>query len=56
MLKTIARLIREEDGQALSEYGVIIALVALASVGMLTMLSGALKTVFQKIKAVLSEV
>ena len=56
MRQAIKKLIREEDGQALSEYGVIIALVALASVGMLTMLSGALKGVFQKIKAVLSEV
>ena len=56
MLKRMKKLIFEEDGQALSEYGVIIALVALASVGMLTMLSGALKSVFQKIKAVLSEV
>ena len=56
MGENIKRLFQEEDGQALSEYGVIIALVALASVGMLTMFSGALKSVFQKIKAVLSEV
>lgn len=40
MRKWLERLIREEEGQGLVEYGLILALVAVAVIGALTLLGG----------------
>ena len=45
-----ARALRDrEDGQALVEYALILALVSVAAVGVLTTLSGSLSSTFTKI-------
>lgn len=45
----LARLNRQEDGQGMVEYALIIALVAIALVAALTALSGGVGTVFNSI-------
>ncbi len=47
----IKSLFVEESGQGLAEYGLILALVALAVVGGLTALAGGLDGLFDKIVA-----
>lgn len=49
MLSAIKRLFAEEKGQGLAEYGLILALVALAAVGTLTALGGGLSSIFDRI-------
>lgn len=49
MLSIIKRLLTEEEGQGLAEYGLILALVALATVGALTALGGGLNSIFGRI-------
>lgn len=49
MLKKLKGLVVEEKGQALTEYGLIIALVAIAIAGTLTIFKGDLEKVFTKI-------
>ncbi|MED4204589.1 Flp family type IVb pilin [Neobacillus mesonae] len=50
MYKKMKDLVVKEEGQALTEYGLIIALVALVVAGGLTLLSGQLNTLFDNIK------
>ncbi len=45
----LARLLREESGQDLVEYALIIALVSVTLVGALTILSGDIGTAFTNI-------
>lgn len=54
MLPTIKRLLTEEKGQGLAEYGLILALVALATVGALTALVGGLNSIFGRINTQLN--
>ena len=51
----LKRLFHEESGQGMVEYGLIIALVAVALIGVLTALAGpqGLTAIFNKIKAAL---
>jgi pilus assembly protein Flp/PilA len=49
MLKKIKNLVLKEEGQALTEYGLIIALVAVLLVGSLIALKGQLIPVFENI-------
>jgi pilus assembly protein Flp/PilA len=49
MMNAIKRFIREERGQGLAEYGLIIALVAIVLIGSLTALNGGLQNVFTAI-------
>lgn len=49
LLQMIQRFPREEKGQALTEYGLIIALVAVVLVGALIAMSGALEGIFDGI-------
>ncbi|MBB6453319.1 pilus assembly protein Flp/PilA [Salirhabdus euzebyi] len=50
MLRVFKRLWKEEEGQALTEYGLIIALVALVVIGLLYALGGQIGTIFTEIK------
>ena len=45
----ITRFIREEEGQGMVEYGLIIALVAIVVIGALTALGGGLEGIFDTI-------
>ncbi len=47
---TFARFLTSEDGQGLTEYALIIALVAIVAVGALTLLGGQIDAVFCQIK------
>jgi pilus assembly protein Flp/PilA len=49
MLRMIKRLWAEEEGQALAEYGLILALIAVVAIGALFALG---KTIDTKLKAV----
>jgi len=42
----IASVLKEEDGQDMVEYGLVIALVVIASVGLLTTFNGKISTAF----------
>lgn len=48
-MKKLLKWLRGEEGQGLVEYGLIIALVALAVAGTLILLGGRLTTIFQNI-------
>lgn len=49
MLQIINQLFNEEKGQGMTEYGLIIALVAIAVIVAITAMSGKLSAVFNKI-------
>lgn len=49
MRNFLTRFIREEEGQGMVEYGLILALIAIAVIVVLTAMSGSLKGIFQKI-------
>lgn len=46
-------LIRDEEGQGMVEYGLIIALVAIVVIGALTTMNGSLTAVFTRITTAL---
>ncbi len=49
MLSMVKRLLVEEKGQGMAEYGLILALVALVVVTGLTVLSGGLNGLFDRV-------
>ncbi|MBF8259997.1 MAG: Flp family type IVb pilin, partial [Actinobacteria bacterium] len=49
MLKKFASLIRKEEGQALAEYGLILALIAVICIVALTLLGGNLSAILTQI-------
>ncbi len=51
MKESLVKLIREEEGQGMVEYGLIIGLVAIAVIVALTTMSGSISGVFDKITA-----
>lgn len=51
MLDTLKRLVQEEEGQGMAEYGLILALVAIVVIATLTLLGGKIKTVFENISS-----
>lgn len=55
-MNLISRLIKEESGQGMVEYGLIIALVAVAAIIGLTAMGGQLNTFFDGIKTKLGGV
>jgi pilus assembly protein Flp/PilA len=51
MLKSLKRLWREEEGQDLTEYGLVLILVALAAVATMKKLASGISTVFTNASA-----
>jgi pilus assembly protein Flp/PilA len=49
MKELLMRLWREESGQGMAEYGLILALVAIAVIAALSALSGGLQNIFNNI-------
>jgi pilus assembly protein Flp/PilA len=49
MMNLLKRLYRDEEGQALAEYGLILALVAVAVIITLTALGGAISNLFENL-------
>lgn len=49
MRRLIADLWRQEEGQALAEYGLILALIAVVAIAALTLLGGAIKAKLEHI-------
>lgn len=54
MLTLVKRLLVEEKGQGMAEYGLILALVALVVVAGLTVLSGGLNGLFERVNGQLN--
>lgn len=50
MLTLLKRLVREEDGQGMVEYALIIGLVAIAVIAAITAMTGSLSDFFTAIK------
>lgn len=55
-MNMIKRLFKEEEGQALTEYGLVIGLIAVVCIGALTAMSGELTRIFGYIKSELVNV
>ena len=49
MLKKMKNLVVKEEGQALTEYGLIIGLIAVVTIGVLTTMGGQIDTLLGKI-------
>ncbi|VEF46229.1 Flp pilus assembly protein, pilin Flp [Bacillus freudenreichii] len=49
MMDQFVRLIKEEEGQALTEYGLLVGLIAIGVIGALTLLRDELRDVFNRI-------
>jgi pilus assembly protein Flp/PilA len=54
-MTVLKRLFYEEDGQGMVEYGLIIALIAVAVIVALGALGGGIKGIFEDVKAKLGE-
>lgn len=54
MLARLMKLGKNQDGQGMVEYGLIIALVAVAVIATLTLMGGQLKTLFTNILTTLT--
>lgn len=50
MLRLLKRLVREEGGQGLTEYALIIGLVAIAVIATLGLLGGEINRMFEAVK------
>ena len=46
--------VRDEEGQTLIEYALIVALISIAVIGILTLVGGQLSTIFTQIKNALT--
>lgn len=55
-MKLLARLFRDEAGQGLAEYGLILALLAVAVIAALTLLGNTLENLFENIQETIDNV
>jgi pilus assembly protein Flp/PilA len=53
MLKMISRLVRDEEGQGLAEYALILVLIAVAVIGALELLGGGIDGILKNIAGTL---
>lgn len=49
MIRQLKNLVREEKGQAMTEYGLILALIAIVVIGVLTTMGTSIRDKFQQI-------
>ena len=49
MMNQVKRFFKEEEGQGMTEYGLILGLVALGAVAALVLLGGEIKDMLQKV-------
>lgn len=49
MKNLVGRLVKEEEGQALTEYGLLVGLIALALVAVVTAFGGELRSIFNQL-------
>ena len=54
LVRQLANLLRDEEGQGMVEYGLIIALVAIVVIAVLTAMGGSIQGIFQQIVNTLS--
>jgi len=54
LVRQLANLLRDEEGQGMVEYGLIIALVAIVVIAVLTAMGGSIQGIFQQIVDTLS--
>jgi len=54
MKRLISRLMREEEGQGMAEYGLILALIAVVVIGALTLLGTNLEAIFNNVRNALT--
>lgn len=54
MLRALYGWFKKEDGQGMVEYALIIALVAIAVIGVIGLMTGQLSAVFEKIRSTLT--
>lgn len=55
MITVLKRLVREEDGQGMAEYGLILALVAVAVIAALAALGPAIADKFRELKGYIED-
>jgi pilus assembly protein Flp/PilA len=55
MMTRVVPHLKRKNGQTLVEYGLILALVAIVTIAILTMMGSQLRTIFGKITATLSQ-
>lgn len=53
MLKMISRLVKDEEGQGLAEYALILVLIAVAVIGALELLGGGIDGILKNIAGTL---
>lgn len=56
MRNLVTRFVKNDEGAALVEYGMLVALIALVCIGVITTLGGDLQQVFQKIDTALQAI
>ncbi|MBS4200970.1 Flp family type IVb pilin [Bacillus sp. FJAT-49732] len=56
MMKQVMRLFKEEEGQALTEYGLLVGLIAIAVIGTLMLIAPELDRIFELIATTLQGV
>uniref|UniRef100_A0A7C1FCW3 Flp family type IVb pilin n=1 Tax=Ammonifex degensii TaxID=42838 RepID=A0A7C1FCW3_9THEO len=49
MKELLRRLVKEEEGQGMAEYGLILALIAVVAIAALVLLGGKIKNNFEKV-------
>lgn len=54
MMKKLANLWREEDGQGMTEYGLVLGLIAVAVVTTLVFLRGEIVKIFEDVKTAIT--
>ena len=56
MMKHMKRLFKEEDGQAMTEYGLLVGLISIAAIAVIVLIGPQLKRLFQAVVNALTAV